>query len=120
MPVERQKSLGLMLHKLRADRGLTQTELAEKVGTSNTHISKWEADTNAPSDKYLQKLATALEVPVDLLHRRKQRDEMERSGIITEPMTSYSKSKAEIIKDLEVSMHLIKKAIEQLKEQEDL
>lgn len=76
MPVDYYKSLGEMLHGLRRERRFTQQDLAEKLGTSNSHISKWESGTNMPSDEYIVKIAKALEVPTEILLDKKRSDLM--------------------------------------------
>lgn len=53
---------------LRAQRGLTQRELAAKVGIAWSMISKYESGQSKPRLKTLLKLADALYVPVDRLN----------------------------------------------------
>lgn len=47
----------------REARGLTQTELAQKLGISQSMLSKVEAGVKVPSDGLLQRLVSALEYP---------------------------------------------------------
>lgn len=57
-----------MSKKLRAARlaaGLTQTELAEKVGCTQKDISRWEAGQHEPGALTLKKLAQALGCSMD-------------------------------------------------------
>ncbi len=49
--------------------GLTQEELAEKVGVSKSAIAKWETDGGLPDRDNLQRLAEVINVSVDELHR---------------------------------------------------
>jgi len=52
----------------RSDRGLTQEDLAEKVGVSRVYIGYVEQGRNTPSLEVLEKIAKSLKVDVgDLL-----------------------------------------------------
>jgi transcriptional regulator with XRE-family HTH domain len=55
-------SLGLRLKTLRKSSGLTQQNLAERVGVSRIYIQALESNRRLPSMKLLQKLAQALGV----------------------------------------------------------
>ncbi len=50
--------------------GLTQTELAEKVGVSDKVISKWECGETKPSVDVLPALADAFDISIDDLFNR--------------------------------------------------
>jgi DNA-binding XRE family transcriptional regulator len=52
---------------LRRKKGLTQTELAEKTGLPQSHISRIESGRLSPSRVTLEKLAAALDVPLSQL-----------------------------------------------------
>ena len=45
-----------VLQKYRGDRHITQTELAQQLGCSQSHIANLEAGRKAPSTGFLQKL----------------------------------------------------------------
>lgn len=59
-----QKKLGRRIAELRKSRGLTQPELAKKVGCSTEFISLVERGVNAPSVAGLEKFANTLKVEV--------------------------------------------------------
>ena len=48
---------------------LTQEELAEKIGVSKSAIAKWETDGGLPDRDNLKKLAEAINLSVDELHK---------------------------------------------------
>lgn len=50
------------LQSLRKEKGLTQSELAKKIGVTSTTISSWEIGRNAPYPRYIPKLAEVLGV----------------------------------------------------------
>ena len=55
---------GSTIKQLREGRGLTQAELAEKIGVSSKTISKWETAKGLPDISLLQPLAQALGISV--------------------------------------------------------
>lgn len=61
------QTLGGMIAALRKEKGLTQLELAEKMGITDKAVSKWERDLSCPDVSSLPKLAEILEVSVDQL-----------------------------------------------------
>lgn len=61
------KGLGETIKALRLEKGLTQPQLAERIGVSNGIISIWENNINEPKASYLKALAVALDVTVDVL-----------------------------------------------------
>lgn len=62
-----------ILRKTREDKGLSQSELAEKAGMQPSAISHFEAGRRSPSFDNLRRLADALSLPIDYLLGR-QRD----------------------------------------------
>ena len=62
-------SLGKFIAKRRKYMRLTQEELAEKINVSKSAIAKWETDAGIPDRDNLQRLAKAINVSVDDLHR---------------------------------------------------
>lgn len=55
---------GNTIKQLREDRGLTQAELAEKIGVSSKTVSKWETAKGLPDITLLQPLSQALGISV--------------------------------------------------------
>ncbi|MGW4437038.1 helix-turn-helix domain-containing protein [Streptomyces sp. NPDC004596] len=58
------------LRRIRRERGLTQVQLADRVGVLHTSISLMERNHNGPSVTVLAALADALGVPMDDLMTR--------------------------------------------------
>ena len=58
-----------LLYELRKEKGLTQSELAEKLGITNKAVSKWETGEAMPDTAQLLPLAEILGVSVDELLR---------------------------------------------------
>ena len=51
--------------RIRMERGITQGQLAEKVGCLSKDISRWENGVRKPGAAYLVKLSDALECSID-------------------------------------------------------
>ncbi|HTK76175.1 MAG TPA: helix-turn-helix transcriptional regulator [Gemmataceae bacterium] len=63
---------GTRLRSLRERAGMSQSELARKVGTDQGHISRWERNLAVPDTATVQRLAAALGVSaVELLIGRR-------------------------------------------------
>jgi len=61
-------ALGIRIHNLRKEKGLTLVELGNKVGVKDSAVSKWEKGrvTNIPFET-LTAIAKALDCPVNFL-----------------------------------------------------
>lgn len=66
-----QQSFGEMVRTLRSEKGLTQLELAQRMGVTDKAVSKWERDLSIPDVGSLPKLAEELGVSVDELLQAK-------------------------------------------------
>lgn len=60
-------SLGSKIFKLRKEKGLSQEDLAEQIGTTRQAISKWENDKGFPETEKLLQLSNIFEVSTDFL-----------------------------------------------------
>ena len=63
----KKQTLGMMISTLRKEKGMTQLELAEKMGVTDKAVSKWERDLSFPDISSIPKLAEIFEVSVDEL-----------------------------------------------------
>ena len=57
---------GYQIARLRILRGLTQTQLAELVGTRQPSIARLENGSSVPSISFLQKVAAALDARIEV------------------------------------------------------
>ncbi len=63
--------IGNRIRKYRDDRGLSQKELADMIGVSNSRVSNWEQGINRPDADILANICRALNVsPSELLDVR--------------------------------------------------
>lgn len=69
--------IGSRIRKYREARGLSQKQLAARLGVSNSRVSNWEQGVNRPDADILADICTALEVsPSQLLDVRVTTDEL--------------------------------------------
>ena len=61
------QSMGMMIAEKRKELGMTQLELAEKMGVTDKAVSKWERDLSCPDVNSLPKLAEIFGMSVDEL-----------------------------------------------------
>lgn len=63
----KKQTLGNMIATLRKEKGMTQLDLAEKMGVTDKAVSKWERDLSCPDVSSIPKLAEILGVSLDEL-----------------------------------------------------
>ena len=73
------REIGDRVKQVRLARGLSQSELAEKLGLSDAYVSKIELGKNAMSVTVLIKLSDTLDVSADWLLRNRTREAREIS-----------------------------------------
>ena len=61
------KTLGNKITELRKEKGMTQLDLADKMGVTDKAVSKWERDLSCPDIHTITKLSEILEVSVEEL-----------------------------------------------------
>ena len=71
MAQQAQLSFGEMVRTLRAEKGMTQLDLARRMGVTDKAVSKWERDLSIPDVASLPKLAEELGISVDELLQAK-------------------------------------------------
>lgn len=62
-------SIGIRIAELRKQKGVTQEEMANTIGTSAQAISKWERGKNYPDIELLPIIADYFDISVDSLFR---------------------------------------------------
>ncbi|RGD20666.1 helix-turn-helix domain-containing protein [[Clostridium] scindens] len=106
------KTLGMMISSFRKEKGMTQIELAEKMGVTDKAVSKWERDLACPDVSTLPKLAEIFDVSVDELMQCKAESQNEKEKDFTSVIHMIMKAVAlamgvgvvvlSILKELEV------------------
>ena len=73
-------TLGAFVARVRAERGLTQRQLAERLYVSDKTVSKWERGLSLPSVPLLMPLAGALDLSISELMACEEAPHEERLG----------------------------------------
>lgn len=60
-------TIGMRIREARKAMGLSQVDLAQRIGSTQAAISRWEKDINAPSRTTYERLAKILSVPASHL-----------------------------------------------------
>lgn len=69
------KTPGRLIAETRKERGMTQLELAEKMGVTDKAVSKWERDLSCPDVNTLPLLADVLGLSVEELLQGKAKNQ---------------------------------------------
>ena len=69
------------IKQLRTDRGMSQVDLAAKLGVSKQSVSNWENDNIQPSIEMLLKLSHIFSVSTDYLLGEESRQFLEITGL---------------------------------------
>ena len=96
-------SIGTNISELRREKGLTQQQLAEKLGVSGQSVSKWENDVCAPDVAQFPQLAELFGVSIDRLFGFRLSDGEEAEAIV---------DRADKCETLEESIAMLKAGLE--------
>lgn len=75
------ETFGQRFTRLRKELGMTQQDIADKVGITFQSVSKWEQDINLPDVNMLTKLSDILNVTIDELLGKKKEVEVSTKDI---------------------------------------
>lgn len=78
--------VGTRIRLARTGRGLSQAELAMRVGVGESYVSRWETGRNVPAWRFLFKLAETLEVTIGWLVEEPPDGEPVMSGDAPRPL----------------------------------
>ena len=67
----KKQTIGMKIASLRREKGMTQLELAEKMGVTDKAGSKWERDLSCPDVSSIPKLAEIFGISIDELMQEK-------------------------------------------------
>jgi len=72
------QTMGEIISALRKQKGMTQKELADKMGITDKAVSKWERNLSCPDISSIPRLAEVLDTSVDVLMDVKPKEEGEK------------------------------------------
>lgn len=97
--MEKLDTIGKRIKHFRESKGMSQNELAEKIGVHYTSIFKWENESRVPKEKNIQKIANILGVNyLDLNTQKEVKKVIDKS--IGEKIKYFRKKKNLTQKDL--------------------
>lgn len=73
------QTMGEIISNLRREKGMTQKDLADKMGVTDKAVSKWERNLSCPDISTIPRLAEALDTTVDNLMDVKPKAEEKES-----------------------------------------
>ena len=100
-----QKKIGKFLKELRKEKGVTQEQFAEVLGTSGRTISRWETGSNMPDISLLVEIADFFDVsiPEIINGERKSENMNEEVKEVEEILSDYANAEKEkMIKDIRI------------------
>ena len=65
-------SLGKLIKTLRKEKGITQEELAFKLGVTTSAVSKWETGKNSPDITMLQMLSDIFDISLEEIYQENE------------------------------------------------
>ena len=89
-PTMKKDTMGMIIAARRKELGMTQLELAEKMGVTDKAVSKWERDLSFPDVTSLPRLAEIFGMSVDELMQVKQESRKEEAGRSVRGMVSLA------------------------------
>ena len=98
-----QKKIGTFLKELRKEKGITQEQFAEHLGTSGRTISRWETGSNMPDISLLVEIAEFFDVSIpEIINGERKSENMNKEvKEIAETLSEYATAEKEkMIKDI--------------------
>lgn len=98
-----QKKIGTFLKELRKEKGITQEQFAEHLGTSGRTISRWETGSNMPDISLLVEIAEFFDVSIpEIINGERKSENMNKEvKEVAETLSEYATTEKEkMIKDI--------------------
>ena len=93
-----QKKIGILLKKLRKEKGLTQEQLAEVLNVSGRTVSRWETGSNMPDISILVEIAVFYDVSIpEIIQGERESETMDKETRETAvAMAKYSRNEVKM------------------------
>ena len=87
-----QEKIGKFIAECRKEKGLTQVQLAEKLGTTDKSISKWENGVCLPDSSQYESLCNILNITINELFAGKKIKDEDYKNVADENLMQILKS----------------------------
>lgn len=92
-----QKKIGTFLKELRKEKGITQEQFAEHLGTSGRTVSRWETGNNMPDISLLVEIAEFFDVSIpEIINGERKSENMNKEvKEVAETLSEYATAEKE-------------------------
>jgi transcriptional regulator with XRE-family HTH domain len=103
---DRAASFGEWLSATMRERGLSQAELARRIGLDDAQVSRWRRGLVVPSVGHLQRIADALDVPRVVLDRLAGYPVPEEADLLIPPSSTPTSERPDPLPDRDPSLSI--------------
>ncbi|MEW6002739.1 MAG: helix-turn-helix transcriptional regulator [Nitrospirota bacterium] len=114
MPANIEKQIGAQLAKIRKERGLTQSGLAELIDVTIETVSRLERGVSIPSLKTLGKISNVLNVPLKDIFDLEYPQKFRASAIEKESTKLLAYLKTKRLNDIKMCHRILRALFEQI------
>ena len=111
-----QEKIGKFIAECRKEKGLTQVQLAEKLGTTDKFISKWENGVCLPDSSLYEPLCNILEITINELFAGKKIKDEDYKKVADENLIKMLKYKLYCLSDKSITFNEFGNALDRMSE----
>ena len=111
-----QEKIGKFIAECRKEKGLTQVQLAEKLGTTDKSISKWENGICLPDSSLYEPLCNILEITINELFAGKKIKDEDYKKVADENLIKMLKYKLYCLSDKSITFNEFGNALDRMSE----
>ena len=111
-----QEKIGKFIAECRKEKGLTQVQLAEKLGTTDKSISKWENGVCLPDSSLYEPLCNILEITINELFAGKKIKDEDYKKVADENLIKMLKYKLYCLSDKSITFNEFGNALDRMSE----
>ena len=111
-----QEKIGKFIAECRKEKGLTQVQLAEKLGTTDKSISKWENGVCLPDSSQYESLCNILNITINELFAGKKIKDEDYKNVADENLMQILKYKLYCLSDKSITFNEFGNALDRMSE----
>ena len=111
-----QEKIGKFIAECRKEKGLTQVQLAEKLGTTDKSISKWENGVCLPDSSLYEPLCNILEITINELFAGKKIKDEDYKKVADENLIKMLKYKLYCLSDKSITFNEFVNSLDRMSE----